>query len=639
MLPLPFPNPPTMSSLSDARSSLETSIRSQEALATEISDAEANLAKVIQEAQCRIDALRREKTQLDEQILATQAYISPMRRLPIELLRDVFYGCFEDHPCCAWVLASVCVDWRRLALAMPRIWAKIRLVTTPTSSPETIRLWLERSGSSVPLDIEIYLHVAKGTNDVPTSSRRRRRSSSPPSSFLYPVSFPTSGPSYMISPTGVLPPANTPIIIPMSPSSHHSHDVWVPSSPPSYPSDRPRGDKSAWGRGTPWGFVAVYYLVEQMHRWERFVFRFDRQFPSMLALKSITGDAPLLKHFEVSAAESVYYPDHWAWLPNTPSTKQVVPVLDTVTLQFIPFKWSSPLFQSNLRNLNLRALPASQHPLNQILHILHANQHSLERVSLHFQTVLPPILPLSQLTLPRLKEFNLGGHYMLTNLVESLVLPELEELNLDIEARESIEEYIQTLLAKTPSTATNLKHLGIAYGYGTGHHAEASIPDTVSASSPPFYYGSGGVVVSWLFLNDLPQLESLRVGGSHLDVLMAGLGMPDEEMMTGAVAIGVMGSTVVANAWLCPKLKELGLRSCHGHEGWAKLVQAVEGRNPDGGATGTVINGLSPVRLKRLELYDSQGIGGDVIQWLEKRVDEVVWTESERSSPSMSPFA
>jgi hypothetical protein len=127
MLPLPFPNPPTMSSLSDARSSLETSIRSQEALATEISDAEANLAKVIQEAQCRIDALRREKTQLDEQILATQAYISPMRRLPIELLRDVFYGCFEDHPCCAWVLASVCVDWRRLALAMPRIWAKVSI--------------------------------------------------------------------------------------------------------------------------------------------------------------------------------------------------------------------------------------------------------------------------------------------------------------------------------------------------------------------------------------------------------------------------------------------------------------------------------------------------------------------------------
>ncbi len=127
MLPLPFPNPPTMSSLSDARSSLETSIRSQEALATEISDAEANLAKVIQEAQCRIDALRREKTQLDEHILATQAYISPMRRLPIELLRDVFYGCFEDHPCCAWVLASVCVDWRRLALAMPRIWAKVSI--------------------------------------------------------------------------------------------------------------------------------------------------------------------------------------------------------------------------------------------------------------------------------------------------------------------------------------------------------------------------------------------------------------------------------------------------------------------------------------------------------------------------------
>ena len=38
-----------------------------------------------------------------------------------------------------------------------------------------------------------------------------------------------------------------------------------------------------------WGHIAFYYLVEQMHRWERFVFRFDKQFASIGALKAIEG--------------------------------------------------------------------------------------------------------------------------------------------------------------------------------------------------------------------------------------------------------------------------------------------------------------------------------------------------------------
>ena len=38
-----------------------------------------------------------------------------------------------------------------------------------------------------------------------------------------------------------------------------------------------------------WGHIAFYYLVEQMPRWERFVFKFDKQFPSISALKAIEG--------------------------------------------------------------------------------------------------------------------------------------------------------------------------------------------------------------------------------------------------------------------------------------------------------------------------------------------------------------
>ncbi len=75
-----------------------------------------------------------------------------------------------------------------------------------------------------------------------------------------------------------------------------------------------------------------------MHRWERFVFRFDKQFTSMGALKSIngacwsyntqpitiltyarSGEAPILREFEVSSVEAAFFAE-WPWLPNANSS-------------------------------------------------------------------------------------------------------------------------------------------------------------------------------------------------------------------------------------------------------------------------------------------------------------------------------
>jgi len=38
-----------------------------------------------------------------------------------------------------------------------------------------------------------------------------------------------------------------------------------------------------------WAHIAFYYLVAQMPRWERFVFRYDKAFKAMTALASING--------------------------------------------------------------------------------------------------------------------------------------------------------------------------------------------------------------------------------------------------------------------------------------------------------------------------------------------------------------
>ncbi|KAG6856919.1 hypothetical protein H0H87_012169 [Tephrocybe sp. NHM501043] len=590
-----FPEPPTEPSLADARRVLSETRSSVSEVDAKIDAAEATLAQVVRESQLLINELQTQRDALERTISHTMAYLSPIRRLPVELLRNIFMECFDKHPCCAWVLAAVCGSWRRLVLRMPKLWSKIRLLTTQNSSADTIRLWLERSGDTVPLDIEIFLRVTSPNLGSESPSRRRRRSFSrspspppwlpfphqgvtahhvvyhPPPIPIVPINF---GPSFV--------PTNPPIVVPQSPTAA-THDPWLPMHQLS---DRPsRPSRSS----LHWGHIAIYYLAEQMHRWKRFVFRFDKQFASMSALKSISGDAPLLREFEVTSAEAAYYQD-WSWLPNAPpNASLVLPSLETLTLQFTPFKWSSPMLRTNLRTLNLRALPTAQLPLDRILYIV-SNNPALEFLTLHFQSVLPAVLPLSPTSLTYLKNLHLGGHHTLSQLIDVLILPELHELALDIEAREPIEESITSLLTRSSKPA--LSHLSIGHGS--------------SPNSQAFYYGSSGASIAWAtLLPELPDLESLHVGGTPLEPLLLALG---EEPP------------------VCPELEVLSMRNCHGHsDGVGKLVAMVETRNPPLGA-GT---GVQAKRLRSLEVYDCASIGEDVVDWLGSRVDEVVCTDAD----------
>jgi hypothetical protein len=81
-----------------------------------------------------------------------------------------------------------------------------------------------------------------------------------------------------IPPIQIAPAAQT-IIAPPSPQA----EPWgLPDDTPAW-----RGQPSSKGAVAQWGHVAVYYLTQQLPRWERFVFRCDKQFASMSALKSI----------------------------------------------------------------------------------------------------------------------------------------------------------------------------------------------------------------------------------------------------------------------------------------------------------------------------------------------------------------
>ncbi|CAL1709106.1 unnamed protein product [Somion occarium] len=610
-----FPDPPTAATLADARRDLDGTKLSVKKLAAKIEDAEGRLARIVQESKTAIQALENEKAALEKHLEYTQAYISPMRRLPRELLEQIFLFNFEDYPCCAWVLSSVCSSWRRLALSMPKLWSKIRLVTSSEAPADTVRLWLERSGHKIPLDIEIFLHSPPSAASSSTRPRPPRRTTS--NTILIADNWGANDWTPAMTP----PPQG--IAIPISPyvSVHAAGGTLLPVNlhaqnesmmPPIVGSERPRDTaNSSKSRSTTqyWGYIAISYLVEQIHRWERFVFRFDKQFPSVAALKSIVGDAPLLREFEVSCAEGMSsgIPLDWPWLPcaQADSTYKL-DQLKSVTLQYVPFKWSTPMLQ-NLQNLTLRSMPSTYVNTDRVLHII-ASCPSLESLSLHFNAVHSAVLPLTPTTLSELKSFNVGGHYNLVAVIDTLILPSLESITFDIDTRDPIEDSLTSLLLR--SSHPPLAHLSLSYS-----SANAGVG---------VYYGAGSSITSWNFLRDMDTLRTLQVGGTPFESLLMILGTPEDD-----------------DRWICPNLTKLNMRACQAHtNGAAKLVRLVDARNPDhtgGSMLAQFGGGTAPAKLRHLEVHDCAVLGEDVIEWLKNRIDEVICTEPMYDSSIYSP--
>ena len=127
MSTMSFPEPPTCSALQDARRELQKQQAAVQSISERIQKAEDDLDRIVKASRSNIEEMRKERTALEDQVSHTKAYLSQIRRLPQELLGHIFMHIFEEYPCCAWVLASVCSVWRRQVLSMPRLWSKVRL--------------------------------------------------------------------------------------------------------------------------------------------------------------------------------------------------------------------------------------------------------------------------------------------------------------------------------------------------------------------------------------------------------------------------------------------------------------------------------------------------------------------------------
>ncbi|KAJ7457854.1 hypothetical protein FB451DRAFT_589538 [Mycena latifolia] len=142
----------------------ETAVR-MKVLDDEIADLQKALGKLMEE-----------RDRLNAYVDAHQALLSPVRRLPLDIIQEIFVACLPMYRNCAMsameapvLLGRICSSWRTISLSTPRLWSKLHIVDPRfpfESSPslveekleqivEATSVWLRRSGQRA---LSISLH-------------------------------------------------------------------------------------------------------------------------------------------------------------------------------------------------------------------------------------------------------------------------------------------------------------------------------------------------------------------------------------------------------------------------------------------------------------------------------------------------
>ncbi|KAJ6498733.1 hypothetical protein C8R45DRAFT_93465 [Mycena sanguinolenta] len=125
-----------------------------------------------------LDKLTAERDALEAYVDAHKALLSPVRRLPRDIIETIFLACLPTHRNCAMsaqeapvLLGRICGSWRAISLSTPLLWSRLHIVE-PARMPnsthivaaayetkvaqrlEVARAWLRRSGSC-PLSISL----------------------------------------------------------------------------------------------------------------------------------------------------------------------------------------------------------------------------------------------------------------------------------------------------------------------------------------------------------------------------------------------------------------------------------------------------------------------------------------------------
>ncbi|KAF7363966.1 hypothetical protein MSAN_01055100 [Mycena sanguinolenta] len=131
----------------------------------------ARLDAQIKEAEIALDQLKKQRALLKLPIDAHLALISPMRRIPQDVLLEIFFSCLPtehnalvDPAEAPLVLGRICRHWREVAYSVPMLWSSIHIPSLDYSTASqnilssferTVKAWLERS-APCPLSISFF---------------------------------------------------------------------------------------------------------------------------------------------------------------------------------------------------------------------------------------------------------------------------------------------------------------------------------------------------------------------------------------------------------------------------------------------------------------------------------------------------
>nr|GAT48483.1 predicted protein [Mycena chlorophos] len=125
-----------------------------------------------------IQKLEQERVVLLAHIAKHETLLSPIRRLPHDMLQEIFKACMPEDRNVAMsssepplVLSRTCSRWRNIALGTPMLWSKLHVVEpaagTVARRTEAVKQWLGRTGS-LPLSLSFAGTRQKRSNDVGT---------------------------------------------------------------------------------------------------------------------------------------------------------------------------------------------------------------------------------------------------------------------------------------------------------------------------------------------------------------------------------------------------------------------------------------------------------------------------------------
>ncbi|TFK36708.1 hypothetical protein BDQ12DRAFT_713970 [Crucibulum laeve] len=165
---------PSVSEIDEIKSYISSSLKVQ----LEITEAEISRTQLI------LDKLNLQRTSLLESVQAHQCLISPTRRLPSDIIQEIFLQCLptthnavmsrKEAPI---ILGHICSAWREIAHNTPRLWSSIHIsIPVHNNDPENsmykfsirrydaVKEWLDKSGAC-PLSISVmtpFYHTDTG---------------------------------------------------------------------------------------------------------------------------------------------------------------------------------------------------------------------------------------------------------------------------------------------------------------------------------------------------------------------------------------------------------------------------------------------------------------------------------------------